>query len=112
MNAKYLRVTIHDNDFISSLIEIGKLLYYIFYMEDKYPTEEQFPELAESIKHLLYGANMTKDLARWGEIIKVDIEYFKPKLEFVDYLDIPDWDNHENIYIPMFDCEEMEILVR
>ena len=30
-------------------------------------------------------------------------------LEFVNYLDIPDWDNYESIYIPMF---EGEILVR
>lgn len=110
MNAKYLRVTIHDNDFTSSLKKVGTLLYNSFYMEDNYPTEEQLPELEESIKHLWYGANMTQALMRWGEITKVDISYFKPRLEFVNYLDIPDEDNYESIYIPMFD--DAEILVR
>lgn len=37
-------------------------------------------------------------------------KYFEPTLKFVDYLDIPDWDNGESIYIPMF--ENAEIITR
>ena len=106
-DAKYLRITIHDNDFRTSLEAIGELLYESFQFEGNYPTEAQFSMLKECIKYLWFGANMTKDLMRWGEITDVDIDYFNPRLEFVDYLDIPDWDNGESIYIPMFDDAEI-----
>ena len=102
-NAKYLRITIHDNDFRLSLQEIGELLYEIFQMEDKYPTEENFETLKEIIMHLWFSVDMAHDLMRWGRIDSPKMEYFKPRLEFVDYLDIPDWDNSQSIYIPMFD---------
>ena len=36
--------------------------------------------------------------------------YFQPTLEFIDYLNIPDWDNGGSIYIPMF--EDAEIIIR
>ena len=29
-------------------------------------------------------------------------DYFKPDLEIVDYLDIPEWDNNESVFIPLF----------
>ena len=29
-------------------------------------------------------------------------DYFEPDLEIVDYLDIPDWDNSESAFIPLF----------
>ena len=102
-NAKYLRITIHDNDFRLTLQEIGQLLYETFQMEDRYPTENDFPGLKKVIQHLWLGADMAHDLMRWGRIDSPDIEYFNPRLEFVDYFDIPDWDNAESIYIPMFD---------
>ena len=109
-NAKYLRVTIHDNDFHTSLEMISELLYETFQMEDRYPTEEDFPVLKECIKHLWFGEHMTSKLMRWGKRDTTDINYFEPCLEFVDYLDIPDWDNAESVYIPMFD--DAEILAR
>ena len=109
-NAKYLRVTIHDNDFCTSLAMISELLYETFQFEDRYPTEEDFPALKECIKHLFFGEHMVSKLMRWGKCDTIDINYFEPCLEFVDYLDIPDWDNDESIYIPMFD--DAEILAR
>ena len=36
---------------------------------------------------------------------------FKPTPQIVDYLDIPDWDNNESIYVPLFD-ESNEIIYR
>ena len=110
MSAKYLRVTIRDNDFTTSLRAIGKLLYETFYSEGKYPTEEDLPTLKEIIKHLWFGADMAIDLMRWGHLNTPNIEYFEPSLEFVDYLDIPDWDNNESIYIPMFDNSEIIVV--
>lgn len=109
-NVKYLRITIHDNDFWLSLEQIGELLYNIFYTEDAYPTEEQLPILKEYIKHIWYGTFKIGSLMDRGEAGEVDISYLEPRLEFIDYLDIPEWDNGESIYIPMFD--DAEILKR
>ena len=33
-------------------------------------------------------------------------KHFEPTLKFVDYLDIPDWNNDEDVYIPMFENAE------
>ena len=109
-NATYLRITIHDRDFTDSLQMIGELLYEIFQYNDNYPTEENFSILKESIKHLWLGTNMVNNLMCWGETSDIDINYFEPDLEFVDYFNIPDWDNGESIYIPMFD--DTKILCR
>jgi hypothetical protein len=106
-NAKYLRVTIHDNDFTSSLKMISNLLYETFQYEGRYPTEEDFPVLKECIKHLWFGEHLASSLMRWGERDTVDINYFEPHLEFVDFSDIPVWDNDESVYIPMFDNAEV-----
>jgi hypothetical protein len=107
MKDKYLSVTIHDNDFTSSLQMIGELLYDIFQFEEKYPTEEDFLTLKEIIKYLWFGADMAQDLMRWGSLNSPNMKYFEPYLEFVNFEDIPDWDNHETIYIPMFDDGEI-----
>ena len=109
-NAKYLRITIHDNDFWYSLEMIGELLYQLFNFEEKYPTEEQLPLLKEYIKYMWYGTYAVKGLMLCNKPADGDIDYFEPHLEFVDYFDIPEWDNRESIYIPMFD--NAEILVR
>lgn len=122
MERKYLRITIHDNDFRHSLGLIGDLLYDIFRSEDSYPTEEELPALREYIKRLWHSAYSVKTLIR-NALMKrvfpdyvdentscVDEDYFSPHLELVYYADIPDWDNYESIYIPMFD--NGEILMR
>ena len=110
-NAKYLRIKIRNNDFIYSLKTISELIYKIFQTEDNYPTEEDFSYLKEYIKHLCFGEYMIGDLICLGELFNdnINIDDFEPYLEFVDYLDIPDWDNYESVYIPMF---VGEILIR
>ena len=109
MNAKYLRDTVHDNDFTNSLLLVGDFLKQTFKHEGKYPTEQDFNVLKEAINHIWYGAHGIMNLLRSGKCIlygfKYDIDYLKPDLEFVDFEDIPDWDNSESIYIPMFDGE-------
>jgi hypothetical protein len=110
MENKYLRITIHDNDFSLSLEWIGELLYEIFWAEDNYPTEEKLPMLKEHIKHLWHSTYAIQDFMRFYPAGDVEENYFNPHLEFVDFADIPDWDNHESIYIPMFD--DAKILMR
>ena len=102
-NAKYLRVTMHDNDFTSSLQHIGYLLQQIFEFEGRYPTQEDFPVLSEMINHLWYATNNISTKLRLDDCYRESkFDYFDCHLELVDYLDIPDWDNYESIYIPMF----------
>lgn len=105
MNAKYLRVTIHDNDFTNSLLLVGGLLKQVFKYEGKYPIEQDFDILKETIKHIWYGTRGIMNQLCFGKCILYGIDYFEPHLEFVDFEDIPDWDNSESIYIPMFDGE-------
>lgn len=101
-NAKYLRITMHNNDFTSSLEHIGYLLQQVFEYEGKYPTEQDFPVLKEMIKHLWYGTHNIMHKLRWSDYHESPLINFECCLEFVDYLDIPNWDNSESIYIPMF----------
>ena len=39
-------------------------------------------------------------------------KYFEPTLEFVDYIDIPNWDDNQSVYIPMFEVENDAIIIR
>ena len=111
---KYLRVTIHDNDFTSSLRIACEAFYQFCYEEDNYPDEEDFPIIREYFSHVWVGLDLLQDLLRWkGTSIEhkgSSMAYLNPELSFIEFEDIPDWDNHENVYIPMFD--NGEILMR
>lgn len=117
-NAKYLRITMHDNDYIKYIEYVSELLKNIFDKECfnfKYElcsiSEDDFPILKEMIKHALYAVNniINKLSKRSLEYQENLLSNFECDLEFVDYLDIPDWDNYQSVYIPLFDGE---ILVR
>lgn len=112
--SKYLCVTIHDNDFTSSLRIACEAFYQLCYEEDNYPDEEDFPIIREYFSHVWVGLDSLQDLLRWkGTSIEhkgSSMTYLNPELSFVEFEDIPDWDNHENVYIPMFD--NGEILMR
>ena len=105
MNGKYLRVTMHNNDFTSSLLIVGNLLQQTFKYEGKYPTKQDLDVLAEMIEHIWYGTHEIIGKLRNGECEFFGFDFFEAYLEFVDFEDIPDWDNCESIYIPMFDGE-------
>lgn len=109
-DARYLRVTIHDNDFRSSLMCVGRLLQDMFWCCERYPTEEEFPELQEIIMHIWHRTDQLTDMLENHGHRLSNATYFKPDLKFVLYSEIPDWDNSESIYIPMFD--DAEILTR
>ncbi len=109
INGRYLKITMHDNDFTSSLAHVGYLLQQIFEYEEKYPKEQDFPVLKELIKHLWYGTHNIMGKVRWNDYGETPIEYFNCQLEFIKYSDIPYWDDCSSIYIPMFIGE---ILIR
>lgn len=117
-NTTYLRVTIHDNDFRSSLQIVCHAMYDIFSDEDKWPTEEDFPKIKEYIKHIWWGVHNAMNHMRWKNTCVVHheldkssgMDYLEPKLSFINFIEIPDWDNFESVYIPMF--HDAEILLR
>lgn len=112
--AKYLRVTMHDNDFSHSLIQLANMLYEIFESEARFPEEDEFPLLKKYIQALWFSLDNLNCVMRWNKnsvgFTETAEKDFIPTLEFVDYLNIPDWDNGESIYIPMF--ENAEIIIR
>lgn len=112
--AKYLRVTMHDNDFSGSLELLADMLYKIFIGEGRFPEEDEFSLLEKYIQSLWFSLHNISHIMRWNKNIvgfKESAEvYFQPTLEFIDYLNIPDWDNGESIYIPMF--KDAEIIMR
>lgn len=112
-SAKYLRVTMYDNDFTHSLLQLADMLYEIF-KETRFPEEDELPLLEQYIKHLWYSIHNINHIMTWNKnsvgFTESVFELFTPHLEFVDYLDIPDWNNDHDVYIPMF--ENAEILRR
>lgn len=109
--AKYLRITMHDNDFWLSLEYLSKMLYEIFIFERRFPEENELPLLKRYIQPIWFSLHNLNSLMRWNKscvgFTETIEETFVPILEFVDYLDIPDWDNGESVYIPMFENAEI-----
>lgn len=112
-NAKYLEVTIHDNDFSNSLMQTCHQLYSIWCDEGWFPTEENFSDLKKVIKHMWYSVHEAEHIIRWGNLWDDSDKFiyiFEPCLKFVDFFDIPDHDNCESVYIPMFKNAEVFIV--
>lgn len=109
--AKYLRVTMHDNNFWLSLTLLADTLYIIFIEDGRFPEEDELPLLKKYIQSLWFSLHNLDAVMCWNKNsvgFKETIEkHFEPTLEFVDYLDIPDWDNDESVYIPMFENAEI-----
>lgn len=120
IGAKYLRITMHDNDYTRYIEYAAELLKNIFEYECLWfdygvfkISEDDIPALKGLIKHIIYATNniihkldRTQNDCGYQE---EPLSNFECDLGFVDYLDIPDWDNHQSVYIPLFDGE---ILVR
>lgn len=109
--AKYLRVTMHDNDFCASLSLVANTLYEIFIKEGRFPEEDELPLLKKYMQPLLFSLHNLRSIMCWNKnsvVFTESIEkIFKPTLEFVDYLDIPEDDDCESVYIPMFENAEI-----
>ena len=110
---KYLKITIFDNDFMDELEDAANVLHAAFYGYDKYPTEKDFPYLEKCIRNLMSNSYCIHCFARGDEDLpntETNDKYFTPKLSIVKEFDIPEWENYECIYIPLF--EDGDILKR
>lgn len=113
-NATYLKITMHDNDFTGSLKYVADILYKIFQYAGRYPEENELPLLATYIQNLWFSIHNINAIMYWNKnsvgFNESNFSLFRPSLKFVDFLDIPEWDDYESVYIPMFD--NSAILIR
>ena len=114
--AKYLHITMYDNDFINSLSLLADMLYAIFILEGRFPEEDELTLLKKYIQPLWFSIhNINSIMSRNKTVVgftETLEKYFEPTLEFVDYLDIPGWDDNQSVYIPMFKTEDAVIIIR
>ena len=105
----YLKLSIHDNDYWYIIERVSESLSEIFYFLDITPNilKNKLPQLKIYIQDMLYTTYtmcfLLKGRDKDEELTSRD--YFEPDLEIVDYLDIPNWDNGENAFIPLFDAD-------
>lgn len=114
MPKKYLRITLHDNDFTSYYQILGETLLKVFQSEKTYPTEEDLSEMETLVSHLWYSIHNIKSLMRWKgtpiQYKETSMDCFYPDISIVDESDIPDSENFEAIYVPMFDGDNRVLL--
>lgn len=99
----YLKLTIHDNDFYFTIQFVSELLYEIFYFLDITAIDlyKHLPQIKTHIQQLLYSTSFIEH--QLEGIYNPDLEYFQPDMELVTSIDIPDWDNDESAFIPLFE---------
>ena len=101
--ANYLRLTIHDNDFWCTIQFVAELLKRMIDYCNLKITKEDLPEIREYINGLLYSICNIEHYMLNKEL--PSYEWFDPDLKIVNYLDIPEWENFECAYIPLFKGE-------
>ena len=105
----YLKLSIHDNDYWYIIERVSESLSEFFYFLDITPNilKNKLLQLKIYIQDMLYTTYtmcfLLKGRDKDEELTSRD--YFEPDLEIVDYLDIPNWDNGENAFIPLFDAD-------
>lgn len=107
---KYLKVTIHDRDFSDELRSAVEIVHDYFWMYEKYPTEKDFPYLGQCIKNLINDAYCVRAFAcEYDNLPNFNEKnsYFLPALSIVKEKDIPNWENGECYYIPLFDDKDI-----
>lgn len=102
----YLHITISDNGFMTYPWALEAAIKELF-ERVKYPKKEELESLREPIANLWTGLHLL-----WEALNHYRIDYFinlrffikeRMKLNIVDFSEIPDDDNHESIFIPLFD---------
>ena len=113
MNTRnYLKVTVHDNDFIHPLLKAVGVLYDICYENDRYPDETDLEDIRIFINHLCFNIKQISDHFEWDITTSEHLlEYLMPDICIIDGSDIPEWDNAESVYMPLFDTDD-EIFFR
>lgn len=109
MDKKYLKFTIHDNDFQFEHEYLAELFNKLFQFYGSYPKEDQLDILAEQIKYIWYHTNKLVSIinGEYREESPAKYDYFKPDLELVDEEETKEWDNQETAFIPAFKTDKV-----
>lgn len=104
MKGKYLSVSIHDNDFTNYAESMMESIAFMFKFFNFYPNdEEDLERLKSGIAHMWTGFDLIDKACRGREgENRLDMFMKNLDLKIVDFTDIPDWDNYETMYIPLF----------
>ena len=112
IDAPYLKVTLHDNDFTSYYKELGNAILSLFKYVG-YPTEEDIEVIKPYIANLWWSMHNIIEPLKWKNTA-VDskptvFSVFEDNIDvsIIGYADIPKWNNIEDIYIPLFDNAEV-----
>ena len=115
MKAPFLKITIHDNDFVNYYLLLGHVLHHLYCRSN--PTKDDLTFMKPYIARLWWSIHNLADIEN-SKIINTDFgptdyEYFEKhlNLDIVDYTDIPNWDNSEDIYISLLQNDSTILLV-
>ena len=106
---KYLAITVHDNDFITELrltAECIVSLPIIDLSKVSSSSSEDMDKIALSIQHILFGVYTGLGVFDKYHNNNTGVEKFKPDIKVIDFFDIPDDDNRQSVYIPLFNNKE------
>lgn len=113
MKKKYLKITMHDNDFTSYAREFGEYIYTMCLFECRFFDEEDIQIIKKYITLLWYSVDHLHTWLRFGKHFpdttdKENLDYFTENVEvsIVDEDDLneqKEYGNCELIYIGMFD---------
>ena len=113
MEKKYLKITMHDNDFTSYAREFGEYIYTMCLFECRFFDEEDIQIIKKYITLLWYSASHLHGWLRFGKHFpdtadKENLDYFTEnvKVSIVDEKDLEEhreYGNYEIIYVGMFD---------
>lgn len=115
---RYLRITIHDRDYMYAAEYMGMILKTIICENNDAPRgirliDDDLPVIKKYIKTLwysLYHIDSYLDGKHFNEgLIKTKMDYFEPELSIVEKSEITS-DNGEILYVPI-DSENDEIKV-
>lgn len=104
MEAKYLSISIHDNDFTNYAESMMESIAYLFKFFEFYPKNEQdLEKLKPGIAHMWTGFDLIDNACR-DRSSEDRFNWFMKQVELkiVDFADIPEWDNYETMFIPLF----------
>ncbi len=113
MEVKYLKITIHDNDFTSFIEELGEVIMNMFKWNVWKPkTDEDLEKLKPAIAHVWTGLEMICQAAGThpdSNIYNYIMEHLD--LSIVEFENIPhSGDNYEDLYIPLFEYGEVFVI--
>lgn len=103
MNNKYLRITIHDNDYTRYWKEFGTIIRNLILPINSPISENDLVYLKKYIQHIWYALdNLYRFTDREGGLQETNMSVFNIDIDIVDASDVTQ-NNCEDIYITLFE---------